>query len=158
MRLFSLSMLIIELIVFILLGNAIGFGWSILIYIGLFAAGIVLSGWQMRAIYDRARRREDSPGSLTVDAALSAFGAFLVALPGLVSSVLGIVFLFPPTRAFTRFLLGTALRAAIVRMGQDTFAMASRFSVPDTKAYPGWGQVIDHRSEEFGDDERGGAH
>ncbi|HIW96841.1 MAG TPA: FxsA family protein [Candidatus Corynebacterium gallistercoris] len=148
---------IVEVLAFILLGATLGWGWALLIVLGLFVAGLAISTWQMKALAERVSHQTDHPGQLTADAALSMVGAVLVALPGLVSSALGILFLLPPTRAVIRKLLGSAARRTLERFGRATFTTVSRYGAPGSQDIPGWGQVIDHRSDEFGDsrDSRG---
>lgn len=144
---------VIELLAFMLLGQWLGFGWTILLYLAMFILGILIAMWQMRALTARVLRDRRSPGKLTGDAALSAFGAMLVALPGLVSGVIGIFFMLPPTRSLVRRTMGSAMRAKITQLGGESFVVTSRFSQPEVRDMPGWGEVIDHRTEEFGDDE-----
>lgn len=143
---------VVELLAFILLGKWLGFGWTILLYLGLFILGVAIAAWQMRVLTVRVLRDRRSPGKLTGDAALSAFGALLVALPGVVTGVVGILFMLPPTRSLARRSMGTALRAKVTRLGGESFIVSSRASDPQVRNIPGWGEVIDHRSEEFGDE------
>lgn len=141
--------LIVEIAAFILLGVSLGWGWALLIVLGLFVIGLFVATWQMRALAVRAVNQPDHPGQLTADAALSAVGADLVALPGVVTSVLGILLLLPPTRSLTRKMLGSAARRTLENFGGTTFTTVSRFGAPESRNIPGWGQVIDHRTDEF---------
>ena len=146
---FLLGYFLIELITFIALGWAIGFGWALLVVLGLFILGIVTAMWQMRALATRVAQRTDRPGALTGDAALSCVGAVLVALPGIVSSILGLFLLFPPTRALIRRTISTRAQQALQNFGGSSFVTVSGFGAPQSKDVPGWGQVIDHRDDEF---------
>lgn len=141
---------IVEVLAFILLGVTLGWGWALLTVLGLFLAGLAISTWQMKALAERVSRQQDRPGQLTADAAISMVGAVLVALPGVVSSIIGILFLLPPTRAMIRTLLGSAARRTLERFGGATFTTVSRYGAPGSQSIPGWGQVIDHRGDEFG--------
>ncbi|MDN6704828.1 FxsA family protein [Corynebacterium glyciniphilum] len=150
-RLLPLLYIVAEILVFFLLGSWIGFGWTILLVLATFIGGMMLAGWQFRELVRRSMTDRAHPGQLTADAALSAVGAVLVALPGLVTAVLGIVLLLPPTRSLVRRGLGGALRRRITSFGGASFTTVSGVSMPQTKDVDGWGEVIDHRADEFDD-------
>ncbi|WP_293791212.1 FxsA family protein [uncultured Corynebacterium sp.] len=135
--------LVMELIAFILLGVWIGWGWALLILLGLFVLGLALATWQMRELTVRALSQNDRPGALTADMALSMVGAVGVAVPGIVSSFLGIFFLIPPTRTLIRKMLGQAARRSLERFGVTTYTRVNRIQNSG-----GWGDVIDHRAGE----------
>ncbi|RAV31694.1 FxsA family protein [Corynebacterium heidelbergense] len=145
MTLFSAAYLLVEIIAFVLLGLLIGFGWALLVLFVLFVLGVALAAWQMRALARRAQNQTENPGKLTADMAFTAFGAFLVALPGLVATFLGILMLLPPTRALLRKVLKGAAERFIIKMGGSSFITASRYGAPGTRDVKGWGDVIDHR-------------
>lgn len=148
-RLLPLLYIATEILVFVLLGLWIGFGWTVLLVVATFIGGMLLAGWQFRELVRRSLTDQSHPGRLTADAALSAVGAVLVALPGLFTAVLGIVLLLPPTRSLVRRGLGEALRRRITSFGGASFSTVSGVSMPQTKNVDGWGEVIDHRSDEF---------
>lgn len=112
MRLFLLYV-VLEIAVIVALTATIGFGWTLLLLVATFTAGLVLAGSQLR----RQLRRLQSgltaaavPGAAT-DSLLVALGTVLVVVPGLASSVLGALLLLPPTRAAARPLVtGLAAR------------------------------------------------
>ncbi|WP_296214548.1 FxsA family protein [Corynebacterium sp. YSMAA1_1_F7] len=135
--------LVVEIIAFILLGVWIGWGWALLTVLGLFVLGIILATWQMRELTVRALQQSDNPGKLSADMALSVVGAVCVAVPGVVSSFLGLFFLIPPTRTLIRKGLGQAARRSLERFGVTTYTRVNR--IQNTG---GWGDVIDHRAGE----------
>lgn len=137
--------LVVEIIAFILLGVWIGWGWALLILLGLFVLGIALATWQMHELTVRALQQKDHPGELTADMALSMVGAVGVAVPGIVTSFLGIFFLIPPTRTLIRKMLGQAARRSLERFGVNTYSRVSHIQNSG-----GWGDVIDHRTGENG--------
>ncbi|WP_297666684.1 FxsA family protein [uncultured Corynebacterium sp.] len=137
--------LVVEIIAFILLGVWIGWGWALLILLGLFVLGIALATWQMRELTVRALQQKDHPGELTADMALSMVGAVGVAVPGIVTSFFGIFFLIPPTRSLIRKMLGQAARRSLERFGVTTYSRVSHIQNSG-----GWGDVIDHRAGENG--------
>jgi UPF0716 protein FxsA len=95
-RLF-LAYVVIELAAVVALASTIGIGWTLLILLATFLAGIAIAGSQVKRYLARLR----SPDALT-DGALVALGAVLVLVPGLVSTVAGLLLLLPPTRALAR--------------------------------------------------------
>lgn len=137
--------LVVEIIAFILLGVWIGWGWALLLLLGLFVLGIALATWQMRELTVRALQQKGRPGELTADMALSMVGAVGVAVPGIVTSFLGIFFLIPPTRTLIRKMLGQAARRSLERFGVNTYSRVSHIQNSG-----GWGDVIDHRTGENG--------
>jgi len=114
MRLFLLYV-VIELAVVVALASTIGIGWTLLVVVGTFAAGLALAGAQLRRQLNRLRSGltgATAQGAVT-DGALVALGTLLVVVPGLASSVAGVLLLLPPTRAAARP-LATALAARTI--------------------------------------------
>jgi UPF0716 family protein affecting phage T7 exclusion len=96
-RLFGLYVLV-ELLVVVGLTYAIGFGWTVLLLLGTFAFGIALAGSQMTRQLSRLRSGLAAPEGVATDSLLIALGTVLTVVPGLVSSVVGLLLLAPPTR------------------------------------------------------------
>ena len=138
-----------EVLFFILIGAWIGFGWTVLLTLVAFIGGIALAGWQFRELVRRTMNDKEHPGRLSADAALTAVGAVLVALPGLLSALFGIFLLLPPTRTLVRKTIGGSLRRQVTKFGGASFTTVSGVSMPQTKDVQGWGEVIDHRDDEF---------
>jgi len=96
----------VELGVAVWVGRAIGAGWLL----GWFLAAVVVGLWAMRragAVWWRELRRGHLEGRLpggraVADAALQFAGGLLLALPGLVSDVAGLLLLVPPVRDAVR--------------------------------------------------------
>lgn len=139
---------LIEVFSFILLGQWIGYGWAALVILGTFLLGMAVSAWQLRALAYRVATQTEHPGTLTADAALSVLGAVLVAVPGVVSSFIGLLFLLPPTRYLIRRGLGAGARAALTRFGGSAFLTVTHYGAPGASTIPGWGEVIDHRESD----------
>lgn len=101
-------LLIAEIVVFILVGNWIGVGWTILMALVTSAVGLWLFGREgMRALraLGEASRGGKPPGRAAVDAGLVALGGLLVLIPGFVSDVVGLLCLIPVTRPLIRRLV-----------------------------------------------------
>ena len=103
MRLF-LVYAIVELAVIVALASTIGFGWTVLLLLASFVLGIALAGSQIKRHIRRLQSglTKTTPQGAVTDSALVALGTVLVVIPGLASSILGLLLLLPPTRAATR--------------------------------------------------------
>ena len=104
-RLFVLYV-IVELAVVVALASTIGLGWTLLLLLAAFVAGIALAGSQLKRQLARLRSGLTTQQSRMVsDGALVALGTVLVVVPGLVTTAAGLLLLLPPTRAVARPLL-----------------------------------------------------
>ena len=144
-RLF-LVYVIAELAVVVALASTIGLGWTLLLLLAAFAAGLALAGSQLKHQLTRLRSglSADQP-RLAADGMAVALGTLLVVVPGLVTSVAGLLLLLPPTRAVARPVLGAmAVRGIGRRFPLITVATvgADRF---DRRPRPDYidGEVID---------------
>ncbi|GBE66665.1 hypothetical protein MFM001_31270 [Mycobacterium sp. MFM001] len=96
-RLFLVYVLV-ELAVVVALAHTIGLGWTLLVLLGTVVVGTALAGSQLkRQLADLVSGR-----SPVTDGALTALGAALLVVPGLVTSVVGLLLLLPPTRTVAR--------------------------------------------------------
>jgi UPF0716 protein FxsA len=105
-RLF-LVYLMVELAVMVALTSTIGFGWTAVALLATWLIGVALAGSQVKR-HLRRLRSGLKPAALqgaAADSLLVALGTVLVVIPGLASSVVGAVFLLPPTRAAARPLI-----------------------------------------------------
>lgn len=96
---------VVEVLAVALVGNAIGAGWTIMLLIAGSAAGMLLFAAQGRKVVDgigQVSRGERSAGGVVADSTLGAAGVGLLLVPGLVTSVLGVLALLPPTRWLLR--------------------------------------------------------
>jgi UPF0716 protein FxsA len=144
-RLF-LIYVIAELAVVVALASTIGLGWTLLLLLAAFAAGLALAGSQLKLQLTRLRSglSADHP-QLAADTMAVASGTLLMVVPGLVTSAAGLLLLLPPTRAAARPLLGAmAVRGIGRRFPLITVATvgADRF---DHRPRPDYidGEVID---------------
>ncbi|WP_280180090.1 FxsA family protein, partial [Nocardia farcinica] len=104
---------IVEVAALVAVGQWIGVLPTVLLLIAGSAAGMVLVGAQGRRVFDQFRRvgrGEVTPGTAVADGVLVALGGVLMFVPGLVTSVLGLLLLLPVTRGQVR--PGVAPRAA----------------------------------------------
>jgi UPF0716 protein FxsA len=142
-RLF-LVYVIAELAVLVALASTIGLGWTLLLLLAAFAAGLALAGSQLKHQFTRLRSgwNADQP-RLAADSMAIALGTLLVVVPGLVTSAAGLLLLLPPTRAAARPVLG-ALAARGIGRRFPLITVAS-FGADRFDAQPDYidGEVID---------------
>jgi UPF0716 protein FxsA len=115
-RLVAGLLVLAEVVVFVLVAQWIGVGWTILATLATSVLGWYLLARQgTRALADlreRARTRR-SPGAELGNAGLVAAGGLLMVLPGFVGDVVGLLCLLPPTRFLVRGLLGRAVTSRL---------------------------------------------
>ncbi|KKC00750.2 FxsA family protein, partial [Mycolicibacter arupensis] len=90
---------------------AFGFGWTTLLLLGAFLAGLILASAQLKRQIHRLRKPAD-PGVLA-DSGLVTAGTVLVLVPGPVTTVLGLLLLAPQTRAAARPLMAAVAATAL---------------------------------------------
>ena len=100
-RLF-LVYVIAELAVVVALASTIGLGWTLLLLLAAFAAGLALAGSQLKLQLTRLRSGLADQSRLAADTTAVAVGTLLMVVPGLVTSAAGLLLLLPPTRAAAR--------------------------------------------------------
>lgn len=101
-------LLVAEIVVFVLVGNWIGVGPTILLALLTSAVGLWLFGREgsraLRALGEVARAGRP-PGTAAADAGLIALGGLLVFVPGFVTDLAGLLCLMPATRPMVRKLV-----------------------------------------------------
>jgi UPF0716 protein FxsA len=104
-RLFLLYV-VAELALVVVLASTIGLGWTLLLLLVAFAGGLALAGSQIKVQLNRLRSGLNAGQSkLATDGMAVALGTLLVVVPGLLTSVAGLLLLLPPTRVAARPLL-----------------------------------------------------
>jgi UPF0716 protein FxsA len=95
----------VEIAVFVAVVHAVGAGWAVLALAVTCVAGLMLlrregvRGWRrFRAAAEAGR----PPGHQVSDGLVGLAGALLLAVPGFVTSVLGVLLLVPPLRTVVR--------------------------------------------------------
>ncbi len=113
----------------------LGAGWAVLLLMAGTAAGVIAFGAQTRRLFaalagrrdDAAPRRERGPAQALADGSLSMTGVALLLVPGLVTSVLGLALLFPPTRM--------ALRPVVLALGLKRYPAAGMAAAGARRAW-----------------------
>ncbi|MFI7606355.1 FxsA family protein [Micromonospora sp. NPDC049366] len=108
LRFAPLAMLVavvLELAVFVLVGRAVGFGVAVLLVFAASLLGLVLlrrEGTRAWRGFRAAAQSGQPPGRQVTDGLVGLSGALLLAVPGLVSGVVGLLLLVPPVRLLAR--------------------------------------------------------
>jgi UPF0716 protein FxsA len=96
---------VLELAVFVLVGRAIGFGSAVLLVFAASLLGLVLlrrEGMRAWRGFRASVNTGQPPGPQVTDGLVGLGGALLLAVPGLVTGVVGLLLLVPPVRRLAR--------------------------------------------------------
>jgi UPF0716 protein FxsA len=118
---------VVEVLVFIEVGRAIGWLLALLLLLATSTLGVQLLRIQGRAAVRRvslAVSEHRPPGDAAIDGALGFLGALLLAVPGFITDLSGMLLLFSPTRAFARRRISNRLLGLLARSGR--FASGGR--------------------------------
>ncbi|MCR8897129.1 MULTISPECIES: FxsA family protein [Gordonia] len=110
---------LLEIAAFVAMAVTLGFGWAVLISIAAGVLGFLTLRWQGRKVFGELRRaanNEVDARAPLADTALVATSTILLVVPGVVSTVAGILLLFPPTRK--------VMRPVVVAVGARRMATA----------------------------------
>ena len=108
MRIVFFAYFVVEVLAFLGVARLIGIGWAFLAVFALSVIGGVAANIALRNSLRRTAGGQSSLSSLSSlgrlagDGALLMVGWVLCILPGFVSSVVGLLMIFPPTRALLR--------------------------------------------------------
>ena len=94
-----------EMAVFIGVGRAVGFGTAVLLVFAASLVGLVLlrrEGMRAWRGFRTSVESRQPPGRQVTDGLVGLAGALLLAIPGLLSGVVGLVLLVPPVRRLVR--------------------------------------------------------
>lgn len=100
-----LLLAVAEFAAFVAVAHAIGGGWALLLMIAVSMAGAALlrregvRGWRG---FQAAAAEGRPPGAEVSNSLVGLFGALLLAVPGFITTVVGLVLLTPPMRALAR--------------------------------------------------------
>ncbi|CCQ16454.1 putative integral membrane protein [Rhodococcus sp. AW25M09] len=135
---------VIEVAALVAVGSALGVLWTVVLLIGGSLIGSLLVRSQGRRVLDGLRsasRGERPAGGAVADGALFAAGSVAMFVPGLVTTVIGLLLLIPPTR----WLLRPAVMWAAARWLPQV-ATATRRMRPTVID----GEVVDDRADGSG--------
>jgi UPF0716 protein FxsA len=137
---------IVELAATLALAVTIGWGWTLLALLAVAVLGVVvwapMAGWQLSAHLMQLRSGLKEPRSALSDGVMVTLATFLVLVPGLVTTTLGILLLAPPIRTLARPAVAAfALRGLEKRIPLITDVRTSG-DYPDGRDYID-GEVLD---------------
>ena len=98
-----LVLAVLEIVVFVLVAQAIGTGWAVLLLVALSGAGMAMLAREGRRGWRRVREatRGGTPvGTQAADGIAGAVGALLLFVPGFLTGLAGAVILIPPVRVY----------------------------------------------------------
>jgi UPF0716 protein FxsA len=101
----TLATAALEIAVFVLLGNAIGFGWTILAVLALSVLGMSLlrrEGIRAWRGFLASANAGQPPGDRMIDGIVGLGAGLLLTVPGLVTGAGGLLLLLPPVRRVGR--------------------------------------------------------
>ncbi|MGV9413636.1 FxsA family protein [Nocardia sp. NPDC003693] len=136
-----LAYFVAEIATLVLFGHLIGVFPTILLLVLGSAAGLILVRSQGRRVFEgfrRASRGELDPGTAVADGALVTVGAVLMFVPGLLTSLLGLLALTPVTRFLLRPLVAAFAARKLSRVATAVGPYGYRNVVIDPD-----GEVID---------------
>jgi UPF0716 protein FxsA len=133
---------VLEIWLLIEVGHLIGWLWLFLLLVG----SAVLGGWAVKRAGLRALRAT-AAGKAEAGTVVGIAGGLLLILPGMLSDLLGLACLFPPTAALLRRLPARLLRRSGGPIG-DAYRIQEQLRIhrPDGKVVPGEvivGEVVD---------------
>jgi UPF0716 protein FxsA len=125
----------VEVFVFIEVGLAIGWVLATVLLVGTSVLGVLLLRVQGRSALRRvslALSEGRPPGAAALDGALGFLACILLVAPGFVTDVLGVLLLFPPTRALLRRWVSRGYAGRVMSFA----ATAARFGPRDRAQWP----------------------
>lgn len=96
---------VLEIVVFVLVGRAVGFGWAVLAVLTASAAGLLVLRREGMRAWRRFRASAQGgqpPGEQVTDGLVGLAAGLLLAVPGLLSAALGVLLVSPPLRPLAR--------------------------------------------------------
>lgn len=153
---FFLTYVLIEALAFWGVSKLVGVGWALAGLFILMAIGAVSASVALRAELQRASTGASTMGQFAGGTALVAAGWGLSVIPGYVSSLVGALLVFRPTRELVRSSLARSWQKKIEDFGVKFYS-----STPMSGYSPTYGSFIDHdeieqwskeaRPEDFGE-------
>ena len=119
-----LSYILLEAAAFWAVVTVFGIGWAFAGLGLLFIIGMILAFLEMRSVTARAQAGQEKAGALIGDNGLIMLGSLLLALPGFVSTVVGLLLIFGPTRLLIRHSIARRLQERIDEFAYQVYSQA----------------------------------
>lgn len=123
---YFIAYMILETLSFWAVSSWIGVGWALLALVVTMLFGMSIATMEVRRLMSSQvvqgedgslHVRDGKPGRMAGNVGLTMVGGILLTLPGFVTTFLGILFIFPPTRAVLRTVLTLQIFRAIENAG-----------------------------------------
>ena len=121
-----IAYILLETLAFWAVAEWIGVLWALLALALTMFFGMTIASWEVRRMMvSRIRQTEDgvyvmedpTPGKTAGNVGLTMVGGILLSLPGFVSTIIGVLLIFAPTRSVIRTLLAASMFRKIEDMG-----------------------------------------
>ncbi|MCK7660528.1 FxsA family protein [Corynebacterium antarcticum] len=136
----AIPYILTEALAFWLVARWLGVGWALLLLLLFFFGGLLLAAVEMRRIALKLSQGRVNAGRGAGDYGLVAAGALGVAMPGFITTIVGLMLIIPPTRSIVRGILARKIRRKIEDLGVRGFEAANRYR--QTTSYGTF--VVDH--------------
>ncbi|MCK7674552.1 FxsA family protein [Corynebacterium pygosceleis] len=123
----AIPYILTETLAFWLVARWLGVGWALLLLLLFFFGGLLLAAVEMRRIAVKLSRGRVNAGRGAGDYGLVAAGALGVAMPGFITTIIGLLLIISPTRAVVRGILARKMRRKIEDLGVRGFEAANRY-------------------------------
>ncbi len=129
-----------EVFAFVAVGQHIGFGWAVLLLIGVSALGPFLVkrvGLGVMARTQARLARGDVPGRELLDGVVVLAGGLMICIPGFISDALGLLLMIGPVRHLLIRFGGRRMARRVETMGPTRWSVIDVRTWPASGAYPG---------------------
>lgn len=113
-------LLVAEIYAVVAVANAVGVVNTVLLLLAFSFVGVWLTKRVGLGVLTRIRNQlaaQQLPGTELIDAGLVLVAGLFLLVPGFVSDGIGLLLLFPPTRALVRGLIRRRFRVRVLRLG-----------------------------------------
>jgi UPF0716 protein FxsA len=128
-----------EVVAFVAVGSHIGFGWALLILIGVSALGPFVVRRVGLGVLGRAQGRlnqGDVPTRELLDGVVVLLGGLMICVPGFISDAIGLLLMIGPVRDLLIRVSGRRLAGRVRTMGQVRWTVIDAGSWSSTDAAP----------------------
>jgi UPF0716 protein FxsA len=129
----AFAFLVAEIVAFVAVGEQIGFGWAVLLLIGVSALGPLIIRRVGLGVLARAQQRLDRgdlPTRELLDGVVVLAGGVMICVPGFISDALGLLLMIRPVRSVFILAAGRWLVRPLLT------ARAVRWTVINTSSWP----------------------
>lgn len=119
---------LLEVLTFYLVARLIGVGWALIAFFACILVGLVLAAVEMSSIARRVLSNPGNPGAALGDYSLAILGSLFIAIPGFLSTIVGLLCVFPPTRVVIRKIIAHKIYVRIQEFSDAALASTARYT------------------------------